>query len=308
MTAPTPQPSTPPSLISRAPISVWTTGQRPSRLQRLGRYVPESMAHPAKMLPAIAAHAIATYTRPGDLVLDPMCGIGTTLVEAVHQGRHAAGIEYEPRWARLAQLNLDHARDHGAPGTGYAITGDGRRAAELVPQQAYGTVSLLVTSPPYGNLTHGQVATARRTGGPVVKTHHRYSRDPANLAHRHLDQLLDGFTHILRACLPLLRPGGYVVITTRPYRIGGELIDLPTLTLAAAETTGLQPVDRAAALLCGLRGDKIITRASFFQMLEARRHRQRGLPVHAIAHEDVLILRRPELETGSEASALPHVA
>jgi DNA modification methylase len=30
------------------------------------------------------------------VVLDPMCGIGTTLVEAVHLGRHAIGVEYEP--------------------------------------------------------------------------------------------------------------------------------------------------------------------------------------------------------------------
>jgi DNA modification methylase len=30
------------------------------------------------MLPAIGAHAVAAYTRPGDLVFDPMCGIVTT--------------------------------------------------------------------------------------------------------------------------------------------------------------------------------------------------------------------------------------
>ncbi|MCT9933897.1 site-specific DNA-methyltransferase [Planotetraspora sp. A-T 1434] len=72
--------------------SVWATGQHPSRTQRRGRYLPESMKHPGKMLPAIAAKVIATYTQPGELVIDPMCGIGTTLVEAIHQGRHAAGI------------------------------------------------------------------------------------------------------------------------------------------------------------------------------------------------------------------------
>lgn len=55
------------------------------------------------MLPEPAAHAIATYTRPGDLVLDPMCGIGATLVESLRLGRHALGIEYEPRWATLAR-------------------------------------------------------------------------------------------------------------------------------------------------------------------------------------------------------------
>src|SRR3954451_1774074 len=87
--------------------SVWVTGQQTPAVQRRGRYVPESMAHPAKMLPAVAAHAIATYTRPGELVLDPMCGIGTTLTEALHQDRRAVGVEYELRWAELARANID---------------------------------------------------------------------------------------------------------------------------------------------------------------------------------------------------------
>jgi DNA modification methylase len=33
------------------------------------------------MPPAIARHAITAYSQPGELVVDPMCGIGTTPVE-----------------------------------------------------------------------------------------------------------------------------------------------------------------------------------------------------------------------------------
>ena len=61
------------------------------------------------MLPAIAATAITRYTEPGDLVADPMCGIGTTLVEAIHLGRDAIGVEYEPRWA-AARRRQHHPR------------------------------------------------------------------------------------------------------------------------------------------------------------------------------------------------------
>ncbi|WP_436847135.1 TRM11 family SAM-dependent methyltransferase [Streptomyces buecherae] len=86
-------------------LSVWNTAPAPAAVQRKGRYAPGSSAHPAKMLPKIAAHAIGAYSRPGDLVLDPMCGIGTTLAEALHLGRNALGVEYEPRWATLARLN-----------------------------------------------------------------------------------------------------------------------------------------------------------------------------------------------------------
>jgi Cu2+-exporting ATPase len=47
--------------------SVWATGQATPAVQRRGRYAPESMTHPAKMLPAVAAHAITTYTQPGSI-------------------------------------------------------------------------------------------------------------------------------------------------------------------------------------------------------------------------------------------------
>lgn len=82
--------------------SVWLTCQQVPREQRKSRYVAESRNHPAKMLPAVAAHAIATYSKPGDLVLDPMCGVGTTLVEAVHQGREAIGMDLEAPFTSIA--------------------------------------------------------------------------------------------------------------------------------------------------------------------------------------------------------------
>ncbi len=85
--------------------------------QRRGRYLPAATAHPGKMLPAIAATAISHYTQPGDLVADPMCGIATTLIEAIHLGRDAVGVEYEPRWAELAAAGITHARRHSAAGS-----------------------------------------------------------------------------------------------------------------------------------------------------------------------------------------------
>jgi modification methylase len=89
------------------------------------------MAHRGKMLPAIAATAITRYTAPGDLVADPMCGIGTTLAEAAWLGRDGLGVEYEERWARLAAANIDWARRHGATGTAEVIHGDARQLRGL---------------------------------------------------------------------------------------------------------------------------------------------------------------------------------
>jgi SAM-dependent methyltransferase len=281
-------------------LSVWATAQADARTQRRGRYLAASTAHPAKMLPAIAATAITRYTQPGDLVADPMCGIGTTLVEATHLGRDGIGVEYEPRWATIAAANIAHARRSGAAGTAQVIRGDARQLPALLPPGTAGRAALVVTSPPYGPSVHGQVrAEQRHGGGGVEKYDNRYSHDPANLAHHGLDDMLAGFTQILAGCRALLRPGGLVVVTARPWRHRGELVDLPAAVLATGASAGLIPAARCVALLAGLRGGKLIPRPSFFQLDNIRKARRRGEPWHLIVHEDVLIFRNPPFPGGS---------
>jgi modification methylase len=301
--APRPLPGDAPELR----LSVWSTAQRDARTQRRGRYLPASTAHPAKMLPAIAATAVARYTEPGDLVADPMCGIGTTLVEAVHLGRDGLGIEYEDRWASLAAANVDRARRQGAAGNAEVIRGDARLLPGLLPPGTAGRAALVVTSPPYGPSVHGQVVAEQRRGteGGVRKYDNRYGHDPANLASQGLDELLAGFTEILSGCAVLLRPGGLAVVTARPWRQHGELVDLPAAVIAAGARAGLVPVARCVALLAGLRGGRLIARPSFFQLDNLRRARRQGHPWHLIVHEDVLIFRNPPFPGGSHALKAP---
>ncbi|KNE83837.1 MULTISPECIES: TRM11 family SAM-dependent methyltransferase [Streptomyces] len=278
-----------------APFSVWNTAPTSAPAQRKGRYVPGSAAHPAKMLPAIAAHAIRAYTNPGDLVLDPMCGIGTTLVEAIHLGRRAVGVEYEPQWADLASRNTASAHE-GGTATGSVYCGDARRLTQFLPATLRGTVDLVVTSPPYGPSVHGQVRSTRDTGERgVAKRNYRYSHDPANLAHVSTDQLLNAFTEILAQCRLMLRPGGTVVVTTRPWRTRGELIDLPSAALAAGRAAGLVPVERCVALLAGIRDGRLVARPSFFQMKNVRDARRHGIPLCLVQHEDALVFTAPKI-------------
>ena len=249
--------------------SVFVTGQVCSREQRRGRYTPESITHPGKMLPAIARYLIATYTQPGEPVCDPMAGIATTVVEAMHLGRHGIGVEYEPHWARLAAGNIDLATSQGAAGAGEVVQSDARQLPALIPAQLHGRIALVVTSPPYGPSTHGQVRTPGPRRGKVRKLHHRYG-GASNLAYRDPNELADGFTQILTGCAAILRPGGIVAVTARPYRRHGELVDIPGMVVAAGLSAGLRLHEECAALIAGVRHGRLVSHASFFQQKNVR--------------------------------------
>ena len=178
---------------------------------------------------------------------------------------------------------------------------DARQLAALLPPGMAGRAALVVTSPPYGPSVHGQVKAEQRHGqdGGVRKYDNRYSQDPANLAHQGLDELLAGFTAILAGCAALLRPGGLAVVTARPWRQHGELVDLPAAVIAARASAGLIPVARCVALLAGLRSGRLIARPSFLQLDNLRRARRHGQPWHLIVHEDILIFRAPIFPGGS---------
>ena len=255
-------------------LSVWPVAQAPARFQRRGRYVPEAAAHPGKMLPALARAAILRYSDPGDLVVDPMCGIGTTLVEAIHLGRNAIGVELEPRWVSVAAANVLLARDQGARGKALALRGDARRLGHSLLDDVAGRVSLILTSPPYGPSVHGHV---RKTRTGVETFDDRYSGNRDNLAHlpqrrrlRSRPLFSDALREILTGCRVVLAREGRLVLTVRPYRRDGSLIDLPGELLALADTAGFVLEARHAALLCGLRGRELVPRASFFQIQKQR--------------------------------------
>ncbi|HVA59693.1 MAG TPA: DNA methyltransferase [Mycobacteriales bacterium] len=266
------------------------TAQHTARAQRAERYLAVSGRHPAKMLPAIARAVVAAYTKPGDLVVDPMCGIGTTVVEAVHLGRDGIGVEYEPVWAELARANVERAREHGASGHGEVVCGDARHLPGLLDPAVAGLAALVFTSPPYGPSVHGQVTT--RPGAGVRKAHWRYSSDPANLAHVGLGALLAAMRDVLAGSTKLLRPGGVVAMTVRPYWRAGELVDLPGLLARVGEDAGLVLYERNVALLAGLRDDALVPRVSFFALDQVRRARANGLPRQVVGHEDVVVWRR----------------
>ena len=67
---------------------------------------------------ALAESVIGHASRPGDLVLDPFMGYGTTVAVAERMGRRAIGIELIPEHLAIARRRMT--------GTARLVLGDAR--------------------------------------------------------------------------------------------------------------------------------------------------------------------------------------
>jgi site-specific DNA-methyltransferase (adenine-specific) len=68
--------------------------------------MPENTEHPYQKPEKLVQRVIEASSRPGDLVVDPFLGSGTTAVVAARLGRRFIGFEREERWVRTALKRL----------------------------------------------------------------------------------------------------------------------------------------------------------------------------------------------------------
>jgi modification methylase len=280
--------------VGELPLAVWPCAQTSPQYQRAGRYLPASTAHPAKMLPELARRIVAEYSPPGGLVVDPLCGIGTTLVEAAALGRRAVGVELEARWAELARANLAVAlRDHQDV-RGEVRLGDARRLAGVLVDLA-GTVDLVATSPPYGGDVSMIDKPAWLAGRSLCRRDTlNYSPERANLGHARGDRYLAELACVYAGCFAVLRPGGLLVTVTKNIRRRGRVLDLATITVELATRAGFQYLQHVVALLAAVRDGELYARPSFWQLTQTRKARARGEPAHLVVHENVSVFVRPQ--------------
>jgi len=162
---------------------------------------PEGTADDVHFTEALAASVIGHVSRPGDLVLDPFAGYGTTLAVAERMGRRAIGIELVPEHLEIARRRTGEAAR--------LILGDARRLSQLVHEP----VDLVLTSPPYmpgtGHQENPLTGYTTQDGNYVV----------------YLEELGSVFGQVAT----LLRPGGQIVVNVaNVIGIDGSVTSLAT--------------------------------------------------------------------------------
>jgi len=253
------------------------------------RALPARLRRPAPSItPELARRIIVEYSQPGELILDPCCGAGATLVEAAVRGRRAIGVETQDSWARLAVANCQHILARDVWPLVEVITGDPRRLADLVGAQC-GQVDLAVLCPPAGTSTDSSRLSVQRRlapstapgtpAGNVVKPQH------GNVAR-------DAVGELVAACAQVLRPGGLLVTVTGNTHGPDRLIDWAGNTVAAAQAAGLDYLQHIVAVHAAVRGSALGAplSASTSETGDASGFAPRR---HLVVHHDVLIFRNP---------------
>lgn len=163
--------------------------------------------HGGQKPPELCADLIRTFTKKGERVLDPFMGVGGTLLGATLCGRHAVGIEIEPRWAETYR---EVCRLEGLPEQ-RALVGDCARVLAEMDE----TFDFVLTDVPFWNMDTAKRSNGKykRAGQAVEEGRLRKALSPFNAeAPKTKDQWLDGIAIAMSECGRLLRPDGYAAV------------------------------------------------------------------------------------------------
>ena len=178
------------------------------------------LEHGATFSEALAERIIRTYTKKGDLVLDPFLGVGTTLVAARKLGRKGIGIELYKKFVNIAKKVLNQQTLLEKPDQ-KVIQGDCRDLLQWVEPNS---VQLMFTSPPYANFISRSIKDREKThktskffidNKSVIK---KYGYDPRDFGNFPYDEFLEEIKKIMEKLILVTKPRGYNVWVVKDCR------------------------------------------------------------------------------------------
>jgi DNA modification methylase len=187
--------------------SLWIIGQR----DRSGVH---SADYWGNFIPEIPRQMMLRYTKPGEWVLDPFVGCGTTAIEGQRLGRHTIGVELQPQVAEQARrLIASESNPHHVISdiiVGDSLNLDFQKALRRHNQSS---VQLVIAHPPYHDII-------------------QFSDDPRDLSNAaSTAEFLEGMGIVINSVRSVLENGRYLALVIGDKYSGGEWIPLGFLTM-----------------------------------------------------------------------------
>lgn len=248
----------PPKEYKPEEFTVWSFPHRGDWATHTGNYR-------GNWSPYIPRNLISKYTRPGDTVLDQMCGSGTTLVECKLLGRNSIGVDINPDAVMVARdrLNFDYnPLDQTIRSEVRTYAGDARNL-DLVEDES---VDLIATHPPYAGIIS-------YTG----------KRVPDDLSRLKLSEYIDAMLKVAGEAYRLLKPDHYCAVLIGDTRKGRHYVPISIGVLQAFLGAGFI-----------LKEDVI--KLQHKMMSTREKWRGHKYDFYKIAHEHLYIFRKPAKE------------
>ena len=181
--------------------TVWSFPERGSWATHKGDYR-------GNFSPYIPRSIILRYSKEGDLILDPMCGSGTSLVECKLLNRNSLGIDINPGAVELAKNRLSFPKVNNS--RHLLKAGDARNTG--LPSDF---VDLVILHPPYSDII-------------------KYSPgNPSDISNIHeIEQFMAEMDKVAGEAYRVLKPGKFCAVLVGDTRRNGYYVPLSMKVLA----------------------------------------------------------------------------
>ncbi len=200
--------------------SLWLLGARDKTGPHIGDYW-------GNFVPQIPNQILRRFTRRGEIVVDLFSGMGTTLIECRHLGRHGIGVELSPSVAEQSRQRIAQAENPDAVTT-EVLVGDSTapetiaRVREALANLGSDAADCLFLHPPYHDIIP-------------------FSDDPRDLSNAPDRQAFhDKFRQVVEHARDLLRPGRFMALVIGDKYTRAEWIPLGFECMQICREAGFQ--------------------------------------------------------------------
>ena len=208
--------------LNDLPGRVWIQETKSNWRQKgLGKGHPHTSyerLHPAPFSYQDVGRLIRFFTKSNDQVLDPFCGIGSTLKACAFLDRKGTGVELSSTWAELAdeRLTVEVGTHHGQK----VVCEDIRAALSNFKDEQF---QFTITSPPYWNILTKNGDHKVRESRLAKNLATQYSNSQYDLGNiEKYETFLQELTNIFRQVAVKVENKRYMAIIVSDFRHGSQ--------------------------------------------------------------------------------------
>lgn len=194
-------------------IPGWTIPKPPPRKKN-------EVLHPAKYPETLVSEFIELFTKPGETILDPMVGTGSSIVAAIRSGRNGYGIDLMPEFVEISQNRINEELkpslfESFLPSSkGFVFQGDSTKLTSI-QELANITFDYAVTSPPYWSMltNPGSENQEKRRKQNLRLVYSENESDLGNV--QDYEHFLDLLESVYNQVALKLKPGGGLTVVVK---------------------------------------------------------------------------------------------